>query len=465
MDDLGGIGIKHLCADVKPVVVIEKVHDRALADRFSNPRGLLHELGEGFSERPRGLIEPAIDLNPLMDANGRRLGARGIVQISLDPDGRGRLRSGGCRGAEKETHEKKSRSPPSEREEREGRGAPGFRHESDLQRVRERISGTLPGADVRGEDRGRMRRSPEFERFEVCAPSLLSGKPPLMISNAPWSGRVWLGFGLLLLPAGVLAQSSPSAGISEHPALQACVDESGFEATVLVRALGGGSWVGGAGVDRAELPASTFKIVSAMVSLEEGVVEGPETVLLWDQVPNPRPEIHRDLALREAFRLSAVPHFQALVRALGPTRMQTWLERLGYGNQRIEGTFDRFWLDGGLRITPRAQVDFLERLIRADLPISAPTRDALLDIMEFERIPGADGQPDVVLRAKTGYALPPGDGAIGWWVGWVERGSEAQLFATLLTAPEEVPGLLEARMSIARCALAALGALDPVRGG
>jgi len=269
--------------------------------------------------------------------------------------------------------------------------------------------------------------------------------------------------GLLFFPSAVLAQSAMAGEGKEHPALQACVDASGFAASVVVRTVPGGmSWVGGGERSTtAVLPASTFKIVSALVSLEEGVVGGPDALLAWDRVPTSRPELHRDLTLREAFRLSAVPHFQGLVRSIGPARMQEWLQRLSYGNESSEGTPDRFWLDGGLRISPLDQVDFLERLVRGELPVSEASRTAVLDLMEFERVPGAEGRVESILRAKTGYATPPGEGAVGWWVGAVERGENVHLFATLLMAEEEVPGLLEARMSVSRCALQALGVWEP----
>lgn len=52
--------------------------------------------------------------------------------------------------------------------------------------------------------------------------------------------------------------------------------------------------------------------------------------------------------------------------------MQQWVTKVGYGNQKIgdKADIDQFWLKGELRITPQAQIEFLRRLYRGDLPFS-----------------------------------------------------------------------------------------------
>ena len=110
------------------------------------------------------------------------------------------------------------------------------------------------------------------------------------------------------------------------------------------------------------IPASTFKIFSALVALETGVIADISTVMPWDGVVRGRTELNQDLTLLEGFRLSAVPHFQALVREIGAQRMQQHIDAVGYGNRDISGGIDQFWLTGALRISPLEQVQFLQRL-------------------------------------------------------------------------------------------------------
>jgi len=55
-----------------------------------------------------------------------------------------------------------------------------------------------------------------------------------------------------------------------------------------------------------------------------------------------------------------------------------------------------------------------------------------------------------VLRAKTGWASPPEQPQVGWWVGWVEFGSDVWFFATRLTASAPGPDFGPLRISLTR---------------
>mgnify|MGYP003342732974 CR=1 FL=1 len=159
-----------------------------------------------------------------------------------------------------------------------------------------------------------------------------------------------------------------------------------------------------------------------------------------------RSEINKDLTLAEAFRLSAVPHFQSIARAVGPARMQEWVDRVGYGNRDLSGGIDQFWLTGGLRISPREQIQLLVRLYKSQLPFSERTMRIVRMIMETERTDA------YVIRAKTGFAVLP-DRRVGWWVGWVERGARPYFFATVLEHPADAPTFLAARLDVTRAVL------------
>ncbi len=163
------------------------------------------------------------------------------------------------------------------------------------------------------------------------------------------------------------------------------------------------------------LPASTFKIVNALIALETGVVSGPDELFPWDGVTRDVAAWNRDLTLRQAFAASAVPVFQQIARRIGPQRMAWYVGTLGYGNGDISGEApDRFWLSGNLRVSALEQVDFLRRLYHGQLPFTAQTMETVEDLMVVERGPGW------TLRAKTGWAVKDTPG-IGWWVGWLER--------------------------------------------
>jgi beta-lactamase class D len=243
--------------------------------------------------------------------------------------------------------------------------------------------------------------------------------------------------------------------IVELVRLQPLVDSTGYTGTVLVYDLRSDehSAVNATGAPRRLIPASTFKILNSLIALELGVVDSAGTVIPWDSVPRERTELNRDLDLATAFRLSAVPHFQALARAIGPVRMAEWVERVGYGNGDVAGGVDTFWLTGDLAISPLEQIEFLVRLYRNELPFSTRTMETVKRIMLVDR------RPEYTIRAKTGWGILP-DGHVGWWVGWVQKGADAYFFATVLETEEPDDAFARARERITRQVLRGMGIIE-----
>jgi beta-lactamase class D len=148
------------------------------------------------------------------------------------------------------------------------------------------------------------------------------------------------------------------------------------------------------------LPASTFKILNSLISLETGVISDELAVLTWDGIQRQIPAWNRDLNMREAIKVSAVWFYQVLARRVGHEQMQKWVAKVGYGNQKIgnKDDIDKFWLEGEMRITPNEQIQFLRRLYKNDLPFSERSLSLVKDIIIVEQI------PDYTIRAKTGWA-------------------------------------------------------------
>ncbi|WP_254445175.1 class D beta-lactamase [Anabaena sp. UHCC 0204] len=199
-------------------------------------------------------------------------------------------------------------------------------------------------------------------------------------------------------------------------------------------------------------PASTFKIFNALTALETGVITDDVAVLTWDGIYRDFPGWNQDTNLRQAFKNSTVWFYQVLARKIGYTRMQQWIDQVGYGNRQI-GTasdIDRFWLQSPLKITPKAQIDFLQRLYQGNLPFSNRTMSIVKDIMIREQ------NSDYTLRAKTGWSNSSKP-QIGWFVGYLEQNKNVYFFATNIdiNQPENLP----ARIEITRNSLQDLGLL------
>jgi len=196
------------------------------------------------------------------------------------------------------------------------------------------------------------------------------------------------------------------------------------------------------------VPASTFKIANSLIALETGVIADENEIIPYDGRPTWNKAWEKNMPLREAIALSAVPIYQELARRIGLERYRDWLARLDYGNRLPGEVVDRFWLDGPLEISAIEQARFVARLAAGTLPASARNQAIVRDILKIE---ARDGR---TLFAKTGWKT--GNRPIGWWTGWVEGGGAITAFSLNIdmTKMEMAPK----RLTIGRAVLAALGA-------
>ena len=168
------------------------------------------------------------------------------------------------------------------------------------------------------------------------------------------------------------------------------------------------------------LPASTFKIMNALIALETGVVPDQDFVIPWDGTDYPIAAWNQDHTLKTAFQNSVVWYYAEIASRVGRERMQYYVDAVGYGNQNIGD--DLFWLDNTLQISPNEQVEFLNRLYQNDLPFSRRSMDIVREIMLLETDSGYR------LRGKTGSGQV-GDLYVGWFVGYVEEKEHVYFFA------------------------------------
>ena len=168
------------------------------------------------------------------------------------------------------------------------------------------------------------------------------------------------------------------------------------------------------------LPASTFKIMNALIALETGVVTDQDHVIAWDGTQYPIPAWNQDHTLKTAFQNSVVWYYQDLARQIGQERMQHYIDAVGYGNQTIGD--DLFWLDGSLQISADEQVEFLKRLYQGDLPFSQRSMEIVREIMTLE------SDAAFQLHGKTGSGQM-GNLSVGWFVGYQEENGDVYFFA------------------------------------
>lgn len=204
--------------------------------------------------------------------------------------------------------------------------------------------------------------------------------------------------------------------------------------------------------ETAYAPASTFKLLNALIALETGVIKDEHETLRWDGRPRWVAEWNRDHDLASGMKFSVVWYYQEIARRIGHARMHQWVDKVGYGNRDISGGIDRFWLgSGGLKISALQQIEFLRRLAAGSLPFSPRSQQIVRDIAVVERTDA------YTLHAKTGWKHVDGETDLGWYVGWVERGDRRWFFALNIDMPQR--GDEAKRAPIARAVLTRIGAL------
>lgn len=206
--------------------------------------------------------------------------------------------------------------------------------------------------------------------------------------------------------------------------------------------------------EKAFSPASTFKLLNALIGLETGAVTDEHEVFKWDGKKRQFDTWNRDHDLASGMKYSVVWMYQEMARRIGQQRMQAWVDKVGYGNRDIGGGIDQFWLDGKLRITAVQQIAFLRRLAAGSLPFSQRSQQIV------QRISIVDTSGASVTHAKTGWHSVAGEPDYGWYVGWVERDGRRWFFAINMDMPHGIDDAPK-RGEIARALLRKVDALAP----
>lgn len=176
-------------------------------------------------------------------------------------------------------------------------------------------------------------------------------------------------------------------------------------------------------------PASTFKILNTLISLEEKAIEEND-LLKWDGHHYDISDWNHDQTLESAFKVSCVWCFQELARRVGADKYRHYLSKIAYGKLSEPFNETTFWLDGTLEISAVEQVEFLKKVYQRSLPFKPSTYETLRQVMIVEQ------KPTFTIRAKTGWATRVNP-QVGWYVGYVETLSDVWFFATNIDTRDE----------------------------
>lgn len=206
-----------------------------------------------------------------------------------------------------------------------------------------------------------------------------------------------------------------NVSVQHQQTIQHNFDQAQLQGVIVIKQAGHIQIYGNslARANTAYIPASTFKMLNALIGLEHHKASVDE-VFQWDGQKRAYASWQKDMTLGEAMQLSAVPVYQTLARRIGLDLMQKEVKRINFGNHQIGTQVDNFWLVGPLKITPIQEVEFVDQLAQGTLPFSQNVQQQVRQMLLLQEINGNK------VYGKTGWGMDVTP-QVGWLTGWVEQ--------------------------------------------
>ena len=182
-------------------------------------------------------------------------------------------------------------------------------------------------------------------------------------------------------------------------------------------------------------PCSTFKIISSLIALENGIIIPEDSTRVWSGEIFWNEDWNRDIDFSEAFRTSCVWYYRQVIDDIGQDMMQKELTKLQYGNCDIsdwEGRLNTnnnnraltgFWLESSLMISPKEQAEVMERIFGDHSDYSEKTRNELKQVM----LVSEQERTDISIYGKTGMGKADDIVVDAWFTGFAES-AEGNLY-------------------------------------
>ncbi|WP_428419221.1 penicillin-binding transpeptidase domain-containing protein [Parachlamydia sp.] len=169
-------------------------------------------------------------------------------------------------------------------------------------------------------------------------------------------------------------------------------------------------------------PCSTFKIVLSLMGYDAGILKDEKTPIWffqegyddfltsWKEPQSPH----------SWMKSSCVWYSRVLATKLEIENIHHYLAMLEYGNQDMSGGLTKAWISSSLKISPKEQVDFIQKMVQEKLSISNSAMQMTKVLLFVSELP--EGWK---LFGKTGWGSIIEQNQkiseVGWFIGWAEK--------------------------------------------
>lgn len=173
-------------------------------------------------------------------------------------------------------------------------------------------------------------------------------------------------------------------------------------------------------------PCSTFKIISSLIALENGIIIPKDSTRTWSGEVFWNKDWNKDIDFSEAFHTSCVWYYRQVIDDIGKVMMQKELDKLQYGNCDISDwkgklntnnnnrALTGFWIESSLVISPKEQVEVMERIFGENSVYSQKTQKNLKKVMLVSK------QKNISIYGKTGMGKVGGIVVDAWFTGFAK---------------------------------------------
>lgn len=193
-------------------------------------------------------------------------------------------------------------------------------------------------------------------------------------------------------------------------------------------------------------PDSTFKIPLSLMAFDQKLIK-EDTVFKWDGRNKGFTSWNQNQTPQTWFQNSTVWVSQGLTPKLGIPTITNYLKEFSYGNHDFSGDrgenngLTHAWLSSSLKLSANEQLLFLQKFAENKLPVS---NEALTDTKNNMYL--ETSHSGWKLYGKTGSGIGKTGMPEGWFVGYVEKGSQRYEFVLNFTdlyrfEPTEAAGM------------------------